>query len=61
MQLSVILAHPQPQSFNHAITQAAVTTLQQNGHEIFFTIHPVSSPLTGSRPPWSPGPVAPGE
>jgi NAD(P)H dehydrogenase (quinone) len=36
MKLSVILAHPDPQSFNHAIAQTAVETLQQNGHKIVF-------------------------
>ncbi len=29
---SVVLAHPNPQSFNHAIAQAAVDQLRQNGH-----------------------------
>ena len=36
MKLSVILAHPNQQSFNHAIAQTAIATLQQNGHEVIF-------------------------
>ncbi len=36
MQVSIILAHPTCHSFNHAIAQAAVTELQQNGHQVAF-------------------------
>ncbi len=36
MTISVILAHPDPSSFNHAIAETTVETLRQNGHEIFF-------------------------
>ncbi len=36
MQISVILAHPSSQSFNHAIAQAAVAELKQNGHHVAF-------------------------
>ncbi|PKN18573.1 MAG: NAD(P)H dehydrogenase [Deltaproteobacteria bacterium HGW-Deltaproteobacteria-6] len=36
MKISVILAHPDPASFNHAIAQTAVETLQTNGHAVFF-------------------------
>src|SRR3972149_2972288 len=36
MQISVILAHPDPKSFNHALAQAAVEVLKQNGHQVFF-------------------------
>jgi putative NADPH-quinone reductase len=36
MRVSVILAHPNSQSFNHAIAQVAVAELKQNGHQIFF-------------------------
>lgn len=36
MNVSVILAHPSNQSFNHAIATAAVTTLQTNGHAVTF-------------------------
>ncbi|MBN1584533.1 MAG: NAD(P)H-dependent oxidoreductase [Anaerolineae bacterium] len=32
MNISVILGHPQPGSFNHAIAQTVVRTLTQNGH-----------------------------
>ncbi|MDI6688585.1 MAG: NAD(P)H-dependent oxidoreductase [Desulfobacterales bacterium] len=37
MDISVILAHPDNQSFNHAIARAAVTKLQKNGHNV--TLH----------------------
>ena len=38
MRVMVILAHPHPgrESFNHAIAQTAVKTLENNGHEVFF-------------------------
>ena len=36
MKLSLILAHPNQQSFNHAIAETAITALQQNGHEVIF-------------------------
>jgi putative NADPH-quinone reductase len=36
MQISIILAHPNPHSFNHAIAQAAVTRLVQNGQRVIF-------------------------
>ena len=36
MKISVILAHPNEKSFNHAIAAAAVETLNQNGHEVSF-------------------------
>ena len=36
MNISVILAHPNGESFNHAIAVEAVNELKQNGHEIFF-------------------------
>jgi len=36
MQISVILAHPQPGSFNHAIAREADNALQVNGHTVFF-------------------------
>lgn len=36
MQISVILAHPDPGSFNHAIAQAVVETIKTNGHTVFF-------------------------
>lgn len=34
MEISVILAHPYPKSFNHAIYQAVLETLKVNGHQI---------------------------
>jgi putative NADPH-quinone reductase len=36
MKISVILAHPDKKSFNHAIAATAIETLKQNGHEVFF-------------------------
>jgi NAD(P)H dehydrogenase (quinone) len=34
MKISVILAHPYPESFNHAIYQNVLETLKKNGHQI---------------------------
>jgi NAD(P)H dehydrogenase (quinone) len=36
MKISVILAHPNKKSFNHAIAETAVEALRQNGHELYF-------------------------
>lgn len=36
MKLSVILAHPHKQSFNHAIAETAIAALEQNGHDVVF-------------------------
>jgi NAD(P)H dehydrogenase (quinone) len=36
MKISVILAHPNKESFNHAIANAVIGQLKQSGHEIFF-------------------------
>lgn len=36
MRISVILAHPDETSFNHAIAQAAVRQLESNGHVVLF-------------------------
>lgn len=36
MNISIILAHPDNQSFNHAIASTAVTRLQKNGHSVIF-------------------------
>ena len=36
MKISVILGHPNPKSFNHAIAQMAVATLKRSGHEVRF-------------------------
>jgi NAD(P)H dehydrogenase (quinone) len=36
MQISVILAHPDPKSFNHAIAKTAVETIKANGHKVIF-------------------------
>ena len=34
MEISVILAHPYPESFNHAVYQTVLDTLKKNGHQI---------------------------
>jgi NAD(P)H dehydrogenase (quinone) len=34
MNISMILAHPRPGSFNHAIAATARAALQENGHEV---------------------------
>lgn len=36
MKISLILAHPDPDSFNHAVAHTALDALQTNGHRIFF-------------------------
>ena len=36
MQVSVILAHPDPNSFNHAISKTVITELHQSGHQVNF-------------------------
>jgi putative NADPH-quinone reductase len=36
MKYSVILAHPKPGSFNHAIAETVVRCLQQRDQEVFF-------------------------
>ncbi len=36
MKISVILAHPNKKSFNHAIAATVIETLKENGHEVFF-------------------------
>lgn len=36
MSISVILAHPDPGSFNHAIAAEAVAGLSANGHNVLF-------------------------
>ncbi len=36
MNISVILAHPDPDSFNHAIAKNVVMQLENNGHRVFF-------------------------
>jgi putative NADPH-quinone reductase len=36
MRISVILAHPNDGSFNHAIAQTAVERIEGNGHKVFF-------------------------
>lgn len=34
MQLSIVLAHPNQDSFNYAIAAVALTTLRENGHSV---------------------------
>jgi NAD(P)H dehydrogenase (quinone) len=36
MRVSVILAHPSPGSFNHAIARTVVQALEKNGHQVAF-------------------------
>ena len=36
MQISIILAHPDPLSFNHAIANAAIEAIKAKGHAFFF-------------------------
>lgn len=36
MNVSIILAHPNPGSFNHAIASTAMETLRQSGHEVIL-------------------------
>ncbi len=36
MHISVILAHPSPGSFNHAIAHAAMEVLKLRGHDVLF-------------------------
>jgi NAD(P)H dehydrogenase (quinone) len=36
VRISVIIAHPDPESFNHAIAQTAVEALKANGHTVFY-------------------------
>lgn len=36
MVISIILAHPDPGSFNHAIAKTAVEALKANGHKVIF-------------------------
>lgn len=36
MRISVILAHPNRESFNHAIAKVTIEALTQNGHEVVF-------------------------
>jgi len=36
MRISVILAHPNKKSFNHAIATSVIEALNQNGHDVYF-------------------------
>jgi NAD(P)H dehydrogenase (quinone) len=36
MRISLILAHPDPLSFNHAIARTGVEQLKRKGHEVFY-------------------------
>jgi putative NADPH-quinone reductase len=36
MKILVLLAHPQPGSFNHSLAETVVATLTQSGHEVVF-------------------------
>ena len=37
MHISIILAHPNPGSFNHAIAKAAGDELRRDGHKVTST------------------------
>jgi putative NADPH-quinone reductase len=36
MKILVILGHPRPGSFNHAIAETAIRTLEESGHTVCF-------------------------
>jgi putative NADPH-quinone reductase len=36
MRISVILAHPDPESFNHAIAQTVFDALKANGYSVSY-------------------------
>ena len=36
MKISLILGHPKPNSFNHAIAETAIAVLKEQGHEVIF-------------------------
>jgi len=36
MNISVILAHPNPKSFNHAIAKSVLQALKENGHAVYY-------------------------
>ena len=36
MKITVLLAHPDKKSFNHAIATAVTDTLKANGHEVNY-------------------------
>ncbi len=36
MKISVILAHPDPKSFNHALADTVIKALKAKGHKVFF-------------------------
>ncbi len=36
MHISVIVAHPERQSFNHALAQATISELDASGHQVIF-------------------------
>jgi len=36
MKISIILAHPDPKSFNHAIAHTAAEALKKNGYKVIF-------------------------
>jgi len=36
MKISVILAHPDTSSFNHAIAETTAATLKKNGHDVIY-------------------------
>lgn len=36
MNISIILAHPEPHSFNHAIAHTVCDSLKRGGHNVLF-------------------------
>jgi putative NADPH-quinone reductase len=54
MLVSVILAHPDPASFNHALAQASVAVLERRHHQVHF--HDLYAEVF---PPVLPGPEIP--
>lgn len=36
MNITIVLAHPDPESFNHVIAQTAADRLERNGHSVAF-------------------------
>jgi NAD(P)H dehydrogenase (quinone) len=36
MKISIVLGHPRPDSFNHALAQAAAMRARENGHSVHF-------------------------
>ena len=61
MKILVVLGHPQPGSFNHALAEAVVSALEERGHEVVFHDHYAEGfdPLLPAEEILSDGPVDP--